>query len=328
LEWLGDIAMAGYTPVFDSLTKGTLCGRWPDIGLWPIILSMSDRDGIVDVTPLYIAGVTGLSEQEIVDCMARFCQPDKYSRSQDCDGCRLELLDDHRDWGWKIINHAKYREKARLTQRRIEEVASGKAAEKQRKYREAQAKKEGKALPAVTRSYPKLPHVTPSDPDPDPDNKEEIPSVSVVFDHWKKTFGHPKAQLDDKRRKRIKARLKDYTEADLIESISGYLNSPHHMGENSNCTRYDSIELFLRDAAHVDAGLAFTKGLVGTPDKAKKEAWDQVIHSLKNSGAPRPTDPALVKAVKICGGWQAIGSANIENVLPRIKKQFMEVYGE
>jgi len=165
--------------------------------------------------------------------------------------------------------------------------------------------------------------------------KKELPplaslptEIDVVFEHWKKTFGHPKAQLDDKRRKRIKARLKDYTEADLIASISGYLKSPHHMGENSNCTKYDSIDLFLRDAAHVDAGLAFTKGLVGTPDKAKKEAWDKVIASLKNSGAPRPTDPALVRAVKICGGWQAIGSANIENVLPRIKKQFMEVYGE
>ena len=29
----------GYTPLFASLTTGTLCGRWPDSGLWPIVLS-------------------------------------------------------------------------------------------------------------------------------------------------------------------------------------------------------------------------------------------------------------------------------------------------
>jgi hypothetical protein len=45
----------GYIPLFASLTTGTLCGCWPDIGLWPVVLSMSDRWGIVDVTPAYIA---------------------------------------------------------------------------------------------------------------------------------------------------------------------------------------------------------------------------------------------------------------------------------
>ena len=48
--------MAGYTPLFSSLTTGTLCGRWQDIGLWPIVLSMADKDGVVDVTPVPEAG--------------------------------------------------------------------------------------------------------------------------------------------------------------------------------------------------------------------------------------------------------------------------------
>lgn len=115
--------MSGYTPLFDSLVKGTLCGRWPDIGLWSIVLSMSDKNGEVDVTPLYIAGITGLPVTEVVACMKRFCEPDPYSRSQVSEGRRLELIDTHRDWGWKIVNHKKYREKARLMAKNARETA-------------------------------------------------------------------------------------------------------------------------------------------------------------------------------------------------------------
>jgi len=238
--------MSKYTPLFDSLTKGTLCGKWPDIGLWPIILSMADWNGTVDVTPLYIAGVTGLPEQDVIDCMARFCEPDKYSRSQDCDGRRLELLDDHRDWGWRVINHSKYREKARLSAKNAREVAEEKNKKRMRDRRR----------PPETTEDPLL------NININKNTSGEIPSVSVVFEHWKTTHNHKKSKLDSKRKKLIAARLKDYSVEDLCESITGYLNSPHHMGENDKQTRYDDIELFLRDAKRVDAGIAFAQGPV------------------------------------------------------------------
>ena len=31
--------LSGYVPIFESITTGTLYGRWPDIGLWPLILA-------------------------------------------------------------------------------------------------------------------------------------------------------------------------------------------------------------------------------------------------------------------------------------------------
>jgi hypothetical protein len=80
-----------------------------------------------------------------------------------------------------------------------------------------------------------------------------------VFGHWRKEFDHPKAQLDPKRTKLITDALKAYPEADLIASISGYKNSPYHMGKNESKTKYDSIELFLRDAKRIDQGLSFAK---------------------------------------------------------------------
>lgn len=124
--------MSGYIPLFGSLTTGTLCGRWPDVGLWPIVLSLSDRHGIVDVTHAYIATVTGLSIDDVRACMQRFCEPDPGSRTPDENGARLELIDRHRDWGWRIINHAKYREKARLRAKDAERTASGRDAERKR----------------------------------------------------------------------------------------------------------------------------------------------------------------------------------------------------
>jgi len=84
-------------------------------------------------------------------------------------------------------------------------------------------------------------------------------SVHRVFDHWRTTYAHPKAQLDDKRRKVIKTALNAYSEADLIAAVSGYQKSAHHMGKNERRAVYDDIELFLRDAKHIDAGLAFAK---------------------------------------------------------------------
>jgi hypothetical protein len=87
----------------------------------------------------------------------------------------------------------------------------------------------------------------------------ERAAVKKVFDHWRTTHGHPQSKLDDKRRRIIRAALKAYPEADLCESITGYLNSPYHMGTNDRDTRYDDIGLLLRDAKHIDAGLGFAR---------------------------------------------------------------------
>lgn len=82
-------------------------------------------------------------------------------------------------------------------------------------------------------------------------------SVETIFSHWAQTHGHQRAKLDAKRRKLIIAALNSYPEADLCQAITGYLNSPHHMGQNDSGTRYDDIEIFLRDAKHIDMGLKF-----------------------------------------------------------------------
>jgi hypothetical protein len=99
-----------------------------------------------------------------------------------------------------------------------------------------------------------------------PDSSEvKREAIEKVFDHWRDVHGHPQAKLDDKRRRVIRSALAKYSEADLCMAISGYRNSPHHMGQNERSTVYDDIELLLRDAKHIDAGIRFYS--TGPPGK-------------------------------------------------------------
>jgi hypothetical protein len=83
--------------------------------------------------------------------------------------------------------------------------------------------------------------------------------VQQVFDHWKAEHKHPKSKIDPKRLKLIRVALQSYNAEQLCQSISGYKNSPHHMGKNDRNTVYDDIEIFLRDAKHIEAGIKFAE---------------------------------------------------------------------
>ena len=81
-----------------------------------------------------------------------------------------------------------------------------------------------------------------------------IDDVRAVFDYWRERLDHPKAKLDDKRKRAIVARLKDgYTVDDLKLAVDGILLDPHKMGRNDRSRKFDDIELACRTAANVDA---------------------------------------------------------------------------
>jgi hypothetical protein len=117
--------MSGYTPVFRTVFEGSLCGLWPDTAAWLCLLALADKNGCVDKTPQYISRVTGMPLEELQACIARFTQPDPASRSHDEEGRRLVPIDPARSWGWRIVNHGKYRERARLQSKAQREVAEG-----------------------------------------------------------------------------------------------------------------------------------------------------------------------------------------------------------
>jgi hypothetical protein len=122
--------VSGYTPVFRSVFDGTLHGKWPQTGVWLALLAMVDRHGQIDRSPQAIASDIGIDVPTLLSCIAEFCEPDLMSRTRDHDGRRLELIDPERPWGWKVLNHGKYREKARLESKSAREVEDGKNKER------------------------------------------------------------------------------------------------------------------------------------------------------------------------------------------------------
>jgi hypothetical protein len=97
--------------------------------------------------------------------------------------------------------------------------------------------------------------------------------VAQVFAHWQRTWDKPKSKLDPKRKAAILKALKTYDVKTLCDSISGYRNSKHHRGDNERNTVYDDVELFLRDAKHIDAGISFLAQSTNAGGGSKEIRW-------------------------------------------------------
>jgi hypothetical protein len=131
--------MSGYTPVFDSVFHGTLCGRWPTLPVWLTILPLADKHGHIDITHQAISALTGWPLDLLKQAIAELQEPDPDSRSCGEEGRRLVLLDpEHRQWGWRVVNHSQYRERARKQMQQIQATESGRDAERKRITRDKQ----------------------------------------------------------------------------------------------------------------------------------------------------------------------------------------------
>lgn len=126
----------GYTPVFDTVYSGTLCGKWPTLPVWLSMLPLMDWRGHIDRTHEYIAAVTGWPIDLLREGIDALCKPDPRSRSDSNEGRRLVLLDDNRDWGWFVVNHRLYRAKCNDVTQTAAQVADGRNAEKVRRYKD------------------------------------------------------------------------------------------------------------------------------------------------------------------------------------------------
>ena len=131
--------MSGYTPVFGSLFQGSLCGQWPELPVFCTLLPLADKNGHLDYSFAYLSAVTGWPEDLLRQGIAALERADPASRNPDDNGRRLTRLRDNTEWGWRIVNHGYYREKARLSAKNAREVESGKEADRKRYQREMSA---------------------------------------------------------------------------------------------------------------------------------------------------------------------------------------------
>ena len=98
-----------YAKLFASLYNGTLRGRPDEILVFTNLLAHTSKDGVVDKHPRAIAEETGISLERVNAAIATLEAPDAESRSPEADGARIVRMDEHRVWGWRVVNHAKYR---------------------------------------------------------------------------------------------------------------------------------------------------------------------------------------------------------------------------
>jgi len=132
-----------YVKLFSSLYQGTLRGRSDEILVFTNLLAHSDQHGIVDKHYRAIAEETGLSTERVETAIQNLEAADPESRSPEMDGRRIIKLDEHRVWGWKIVNYGKYRSIRNEDDRREQNrLAQEKWRNKQRKPPSAQGEGE------------------------------------------------------------------------------------------------------------------------------------------------------------------------------------------
>lgn len=120
--------MKGYTKLFGTLIGSTI---WRDESkatkiVWITMLAMANADGVVEASVPGLADFSKVTLEECQEALRKLSEPDEFSRSKENEGRRISEV----DGGWKILNHAKYREKLNLEERRLY------LAQKQAEYRE------------------------------------------------------------------------------------------------------------------------------------------------------------------------------------------------
>lgn len=99
--------METWSKLFGSIVTSTVWREdLPTKVVWITLLAMKDKDGVVHGSVPGLAHLAGVSVDECERALEKFKGPDKWSRSQENEGRRIEAV----DGGWVVLNHVKYRD--------------------------------------------------------------------------------------------------------------------------------------------------------------------------------------------------------------------------
>lgn len=107
-----------YTKVFSQIFDSSIAEDYHTRHVFMDLLVLADRDGVIDMTQYAISRRTNVPIDVVTKAIGILSQPDPNSRTPDHEGRRLERLNEHRDWGWRIINYEKYRNMRSETDRK------------------------------------------------------------------------------------------------------------------------------------------------------------------------------------------------------------------
>jgi hypothetical protein len=165
-----------YAKVFRSLWDGTLADSWSCWSVFVFLLAHCDMDGVVEMTPGAIARRSCIPADEVERALEKLLAPDPNSRSSAEGGRRIVPLDS-RGWGWRIVNHARYRSLRDEQERRQQN-------------REAQARHRESA--AVSHRQPPSSH-TEAEADTEADSRSQKAGESKARESGRKSARPPLA---------------------------------------------------------------------------------------------------------------------------------------
>jgi hypothetical protein len=201
-----------YGKVFTSIYDGSLYGQWEAIVTFQQMIVLADSEGYVDITPQAIAARTSIPLDIITKGLDLLSKPDLYSRSPDCDGRRIELVDDNRPWGWRIVNFIKYRDLSSAADKRAadrERIAAKRRAEKN-----ALEANSGAGVAECRKESQPVANVAYEDTDTDTDEEErEDPPPGLDLTVWGRWLSY---------RKKIRKPIKPASMLAAQRQLAGY----------------------------------------------------------------------------------------------------------
>lgn len=174
-----------YCKVFASLYQGTLRGHSDEILVFTNLLAHSDKDGYVDKHFRAISEETGIDIERVKLAIINLESPDAESRSPEAEGARIVRLDEHRIWGWRIVNYVKYRALRNMDDRREQNRIA------QEKWRRKQVSNSNENKPRsaeVSHCHAQSAHAD-ADADADADKREStFPSLGTAVAFFTSEF--------------------------------------------------------------------------------------------------------------------------------------------
>jgi len=97
-----------YGKIFQQIYDGSLRSDPMTRLVFMDMVILADKDGVVDMTHEAIAARTNVPIETVCEAIKSLESPDPRSRSSKENGARIKRLDEHRDWGWVLINYDYY----------------------------------------------------------------------------------------------------------------------------------------------------------------------------------------------------------------------------
>ena len=99
-----------FAKIFEQIFDSSISEDYLARHVFMDLLVLANRDGEVDITAEAIARRTNVPIEIVRSSICKLSEPDPQSRTGDAEGRRLVPLDEHRNWGWRIVNYKTYRD--------------------------------------------------------------------------------------------------------------------------------------------------------------------------------------------------------------------------